>query len=112
MVDLTEKPKTCGALVQWLPMMNDAGFAAFVSNGIVATRTTRSFLVKMSSLAQSKMPWETDKGQGADDDPEPDDSDDKPPSKKKSSKNNGKVSVSGLLDLDPFIEKLKKNITL
>ncbi|KAM5536943.1 hypothetical protein V8D89_009398 [Ganoderma adspersum] len=109
MADPTEKPKTCGALVQWLPMMNDAGFAAFVSNGIVATRATRSFLVKMSPPVQSKTPWETDEGQGADDDPEPDDSDDEPPlKKKKSSKKNGKASVSGLLDLDPFVEKLKK----
>lgn len=54
MADPTEKPKTRGAIVQWLPMTNDAGFAAFVSNGILATHATRTFLVKMAPPARSK----------------------------------------------------------
>ena len=43
--DPTEKGKT----VQWLPMTNEAGFSAFVSNGILAARGTQTkFRVKMS----------------------------------------------------------------
>ena len=124
MADPTEKPKARAALVQWLPMTNNAGFAAFVSNGILATRGTRTFLVKMSPpgkavrtcfglnlgiqglMISNMQPWEIDEGQGTDDDPELDDSDDEPPSKKKKKPSKKNVRLWFVFTpVDPLIHK-------
>ena len=103
MADPTAPPKA-RAVTQWLPMTNEVGFAAFVSNGILATRGSRTFLVKMNPpekavcpgsvqdlrgelMLSNVQPWDmTDRGEGADGELELGDSSDDQPSKKKAKK--------------------------
>ncbi|KAM5536415.1 hypothetical protein V8D89_009851 [Ganoderma adspersum] len=103
--DPTKKGKT----VQWLPMTNEAGFSAFVSNGILAAHGTQTkFHVKMSPPVphnKFKPGWMADEDVRGGSEP------DEPPLKKKkktSTKSKASTSNAPFTEFAPHVSELKK----